>query len=418
MEITKSGSSTKRTLVVKGKLDAYWSDALSKELDVAVREGAEYVTLDLGGVDFISSAGLRVLLIYLKQLRAINGGLRVVNPSAQVQSILDLSGLTDLLLTTEIPEEENKPVSEEHDAENAMFEIHDLEARGELSYEFFNPDAEPTYTPASSTGYPMDTFGLGVGAFGEKAETSLDRFGEYVAAGGIVTCLPTDGRGHADFMQEDAAFIPTVLAMHGLRFGGEFRKLIRFTAHEHVRSITMSELAREILSLSNAGSVGFVMVAETTGLTGCALRKSSALEDAERMFTFPDVRNWLSYTSEPAHEGCSVLAVGIVAYADEALPYMRPVDAGGWITGHIHAVAFDFLPLASGNIKSDETIRRLYDESEIRGILHLLADHEAGGGAYESAFVRGAIWTGPLAGRITGRSPHSDQERMHVADHR
>jgi anti-anti-sigma factor len=197
MEISRSGSGNRQTLVVEGKLDAYWSDALSKELDVAVREGAEYVTLDLAAVDFISSAGLRVLLIYLKQLRAINGALRVVNPSSQVQSILDLSGLTELLLTVEIPDEQSKPQSEEHDGENALFEIHDLQARGELSYEFFNPEADSVYLPASSTGYPSQTFGLGVGAFGEKADSARDRFGEYVAASGIIACMPTDGRGHA-----------------------------------------------------------------------------------------------------------------------------------------------------------------------------------------------------------------------------
>jgi hypothetical protein len=180
----------------------------------------------------------------------------------------------------------------------------------------------------------------------------------------------------------------------------------------------MSDLARELLSLSNAGSVGFVMVAETTGLTGCALRKSPALEDAERMFSFPDVRNWLSYTSEPAHEGASVVVVGIVAYADETLPYMRPVDMGGWILGHIHAVAFDYMPLASGVIDVRDTVRRLYDESEIRGILHLLADHNAGGGAYESAFVRGAIWTGPLAGRISQPAESVNKEARDVAHRR
>jgi anti-anti-sigma factor len=49
-------------LDVDGRLDAFWADHLAEEMAAAVREGRHVISLNLSGVTYLSSAGIRVLV--------------------------------------------------------------------------------------------------------------------------------------------------------------------------------------------------------------------------------------------------------------------------------------------------------------------------------------------------------------------
>src|SRR5205085_7620067 len=85
-----------------GRLDANWCGHVQEALATAVKEGEHRLHLDMGGVNYLSSAGIRVLITFYKQLRAISGEFGVVNPSAVVRSVLDLSGLGLLIASGSI----------------------------------------------------------------------------------------------------------------------------------------------------------------------------------------------------------------------------------------------------------------------------------------------------------------------------
>ena len=69
-------------LTLNGRLDANWSDHLGAAVAAAVQAGAHRLLLDMEKVTYISTAGIRVLMRFYKQLAAIGGRLRVVNPSS------------------------------------------------------------------------------------------------------------------------------------------------------------------------------------------------------------------------------------------------------------------------------------------------------------------------------------------------
>src|SRR5262249_3372112 len=86
------------TLQLQGRFDAKWADHVAQSMESAVRGGHHELDLDFAGVSYISSAGIRVLLKYYKQLKAVGGALRVLNPTEGVLSVLRLSGLAAMLL--------------------------------------------------------------------------------------------------------------------------------------------------------------------------------------------------------------------------------------------------------------------------------------------------------------------------------
>ena len=63
-----------------------------------MREGHDRIRLELSDVDFMSSAGIAVLMKCYKQLQRIDGSLAVIRPSPQVRTVLEMTGLADMLI--------------------------------------------------------------------------------------------------------------------------------------------------------------------------------------------------------------------------------------------------------------------------------------------------------------------------------
>ena len=82
---------------VTGRLDAVTSPAFEKEVIAFFSNPAQGLVLDLGQVDYISSAGLRVLLLGAKKAKESTGGLVLSGLRNQVMEVFRISGLTSLL---------------------------------------------------------------------------------------------------------------------------------------------------------------------------------------------------------------------------------------------------------------------------------------------------------------------------------
>jgi anti-sigma B factor antagonist len=79
------------TVCVVGEIDAFTSPDLEREIE-SVRSGASPV-LDLSGVTFVDSSGLRVLVDQQQRLREAGADLVLHAPSNAVSRLLELSGL-------------------------------------------------------------------------------------------------------------------------------------------------------------------------------------------------------------------------------------------------------------------------------------------------------------------------------------
>lgn len=82
------------TLVeVNGRVDSMNAGELGTSLSSAIDDGNTHIVLDLAQVSYMSSAGLRELVSAFKKVRRINGDLRIAQPSARVQEVLEMAGL-------------------------------------------------------------------------------------------------------------------------------------------------------------------------------------------------------------------------------------------------------------------------------------------------------------------------------------
>ena len=95
MTITKQQNGSTLNLALEGRLDTMTSPELEKELSASM-SGAESLVLDFSKLDYISSAGLRVLLAAHKVMKD-KGGMKVTHVNEIVQEVFDVTGFADIL---------------------------------------------------------------------------------------------------------------------------------------------------------------------------------------------------------------------------------------------------------------------------------------------------------------------------------
>ena len=90
----KNGSGL--TLAPEGRLDTTTVKDLNAVIDKEL-EGIEDLTFDLKDLDYISSAGLRVLLVAQKRMNAVKGHMKVTNVNDIVNEVFEVTGFLDIL---------------------------------------------------------------------------------------------------------------------------------------------------------------------------------------------------------------------------------------------------------------------------------------------------------------------------------
>lgn len=84
-------------LHIKGRLDAVSSPSAEKKVFDFINNGQHKLLLDFAGVDYLSSAGMRMLLSTTKKLKTISGKLVVCSINTNVMDVLKMSGFDHVL---------------------------------------------------------------------------------------------------------------------------------------------------------------------------------------------------------------------------------------------------------------------------------------------------------------------------------
>ena len=94
IEIKKTAVET--TIRIAGRLDTITAPTLDKTINEEIGDTKNLV-LDIKGVEYISSAGLRVLLGAQKKMQKI-GSMKVINVCEEVMDVFEMTGFADILV--------------------------------------------------------------------------------------------------------------------------------------------------------------------------------------------------------------------------------------------------------------------------------------------------------------------------------
>ena len=95
MNIEKKQDNECLTVRVEGRLDTNSSPELEAELKL---DGVKEVAFDFSSLEYISSAGLRVLMTVHKSMSAAGGGMKILHPNAMVRGVFEITGLDSVFV--------------------------------------------------------------------------------------------------------------------------------------------------------------------------------------------------------------------------------------------------------------------------------------------------------------------------------
>ena len=94
-----------RVLSFQGNLDTNTSPEAESQINDLIEAGAQKLLVNFEKLDYISSAGLRVLLATAKKLKPGDGDLKICCLNQTVQEVFDISGFSTILSVTSSEEE-------------------------------------------------------------------------------------------------------------------------------------------------------------------------------------------------------------------------------------------------------------------------------------------------------------------------
>jgi len=99
LEITQSIIDGICKMSVKGRIDSNSANELLLNLEKALSDGNKNIILNMMGVEYLSSIGIRVILKIYKQATEEGGYFKIENPSEIVKKVLGMVALKEMLVT-------------------------------------------------------------------------------------------------------------------------------------------------------------------------------------------------------------------------------------------------------------------------------------------------------------------------------
>lgn len=83
---------------LQGKVDATSAPSVEQALVGVIDQGEKKLVIDCSGLDFISSAGLRSLLLAVKKMKSEGGSIGLAALQPHVKEVFDISGFSSLFV--------------------------------------------------------------------------------------------------------------------------------------------------------------------------------------------------------------------------------------------------------------------------------------------------------------------------------
>lgn len=100
MELKKTSHAGVIVFAISGKLDGSTANQAAEEINSVLAEES-VVVLEMSACPYVSSAGLRMLLMVAKQITARKGKLVLCNVLSEVQDVMDMTGFVNFFIITD-----------------------------------------------------------------------------------------------------------------------------------------------------------------------------------------------------------------------------------------------------------------------------------------------------------------------------
>jgi anti-anti-sigma factor len=378
MEIKHIKKGNTDVLYLTGKLDGFQSGLLEANVNEMIDAGSYRIILEMKGIQYLSSAGIRVLVMLLKKTRKLGGNIYLAEVSSYPLNVLKIAGFLKIFQNFDNLEEALQSFLElersnvENDLKMEQFTV----KSGTFNFRKISDEPSRLRVTGSNEDYlksqctldgivtePLSRlqYTLGIGALGSDPEDCFNILGELMIINNSVVWLPTDGHKIPDFLiTSDVRSDINVHTAFNLSLEGDFDIVVRFNSNDP-EGIQIDQLYKELFNLSKdkfskyKGMIGTVMRAEVGAVFGAGIKKAPILSNkpvnCELITQKDNIRDWLDFQLDDQHTNTTALIVGIGLdlNSDKVVPDYSSVfhinkESENAHYFHNHAAIFNFIP--------------------------------------------------------------------------
>lgn len=397
----------------EGRLDAHGSVELQEVWNKNKKPETLCVVLNMKKVDYLSSAGLRILLIMYKALRQKGGILALAELNPYCHNVIEVAGFaesfpiyntyTEAVAGCEILIHQVEYLDNWDNLETfqlscgsvkvipASQDLGVINVLGDVKNVLYSRVQD---SDLCSKRFSETEYSIGLGGLGDQIDDYFPIMGEMITIGGTMVWLPTDGYDTPDFLipKVDKGQV-TLRTGFNVSIGGHFNEILMFTSNQD-GGTSISELYRAIFNLSKSrrkdyhGVLGLALCADMSKVLGSGIKKSPIINFAPangEMITHPsNFKDWFDSDTIPRHENVTALICGVgvdltsdlSSYDNELFNlvfYLHPSNIGAKTELlHNHAVIFKKIPISERTVCLETEIQKLVDEGEFIDMRHLI----------------------------------------------
>jgi len=397
---------------IDGRLDAFGANELSAGIGGALHDDDRALVLDLANCPYLSSGGIRVFLVYQRELQRRQGGFALAGIPEYPQKVLGIAGFASVLaiypsveaacqsLGRFVPDRET--ISGLHPQAGAKNKVTFTgwagRGGGDASLHIIGDLNNVLYSRITEQDIRMRRFSeidysLGLGALGASVAEAMPLLGEMITLHGSMVWLPTDGHNTPDFLTPQDTGGGDVLVYTGFAatLRGPFSENLTIVCGE--RPVSLTELYRLIFSHVKArsgrfsGIVAVALLGIVDGIASTGVKRSpvrsNAPPDGSSIMSPANLPDWIATDTRYSYAGDTLVAFGIgvdltsdlSAFdpADvRALSYINPANRGDReMYLHTHGVVFKNVPYDDTRDLNTQ-IRTIVTEGEFLDMRHLL----------------------------------------------
>ena len=363
-----------------GRLDINGALALEKKLGETPERTPDLV-LDLAKVDFVSSAGIRVLVQLLKEATSHGGSVVLSGVNPAVRDILQITGMLGFFTQAASHEEAAARLRDRRRLAQSRRRITiggieyntTTDAEADCVLQLWGPDlSESGRGPLFRVTLQELNLAFGLGGLGSDPVDALNAVGEFVGARNFVAIVPAGTGGLADCLIPKGEATSDMFVARAIGFSGNPRVRARLTSPGPVRLRRLISDAFELAETSGqapADVVGFVIQ------TGPAVVLGGF---------YADEAGWQEDRfSDTETEASSTLIIGVagrnrpsVSTDDCQTEFWSALqtEAGSDFSFHGHAVLLRQPPRLSESLTLQDQLAGIAESGVPAGLLHLRLD--------------------------------------------
>lgn len=386
LEITEYSIASTHITKLTGRLDGVNSEEINKYIITLLDKGIRSVILDFSDVNYISSAGLRVLLINQKKISSAGGEIAIYKVTPNIKEVFKLSGF--LRIFREI-ENDNEFQTVENNVESQTKSSVEFE---NLSLEILKVgDSSGKIEPIGNSGKietssydKTDVINLpakeienafGFAAIGDDWDSIKDYFGESFVLNNNLFVYPAVKRPAVDFMIYSPAMTDTVYSfLNGFKLSGSPSVILSFRMKKTF--VEVQDLLDSISKALNLKAFGFTIIAESKGLRGMNLKKVPITENkplnGKNIFDNGNFSDWVNFPVDCDDFNSVIAGVGFYADSDKKQLPVYSTILPSESRFHLHSGIFEKTLLNFKSETFDNDLSQILNELEAKKVQHIL----------------------------------------------